>query len=102
MKRSQQLELMDLPISSQELLAGELKNLRRLNRWLGGYRGIERALTELVGQPRPKHLSLLDVGTCKNDEPCSRISWTENDFTFTLTMKSPPFDLIKIAESMLH
>jgi hypothetical protein len=46
--------------------------------------------------------SLLDVGTCKNDEPCSRISWTENDYTITLTMKSPPFDLLRIAESMLH
>ncbi len=46
--------------------------------------------------------SLLDVGTCKNDVPCSRISWTEDDSIVTLTMKSPPFDLIKIAESMLH
>ncbi len=46
--------------------------------------------------------ALLDVGTCKKDGPCSRISWTENDFTITLTMKSPPFDLIRMAESMVR
>jgi hypothetical protein len=46
--------------------------------------------------------ALLEVGTCKKDEPCSRLSWIENDFRITLTMKSQPFELIKIAESMLH
>ncbi|HEY7217292.1 MAG TPA: methyltransferase domain-containing protein [Candidatus Binatia bacterium] len=75
MKRSQQLELMDLPISSQELLAGELKNLRRLNRWLGGYRGIETALADLVREPRPEHLSLLDIGTGSADIPGRVVRW---------------------------
>ncbi len=46
--------------------------------------------------------ALLEVGDCKNDEPCSRISWIEDEFTITLTMKSRPFELLRIAESMLH
>ena len=46
--------------------------------------------------------ALLEVGTCKKDEPCSRLSWSENNYLITLTMKSQPFELIRIAESMLH
>jgi hypothetical protein len=46
--------------------------------------------------------ALLEVGMCKKDEPCSRISWTENNYRIVLTMKSPPFELIRIAEGMLH
>lgn len=46
--------------------------------------------------------ALLEVGICKKDEPCSRLSWVENKYWITLTMKSLPFELIRIAESMLH
>lgn len=46
--------------------------------------------------------ALLEVGTGKNDEPCSRISWTESNDRIVLTMKSPPFELIRIAESMIY
>lgn len=46
--------------------------------------------------------ALLEVGTCKDDEPCSRLSWTENNFRTVITMKSQPFEVIRIAESMLH
>ncbi len=46
--------------------------------------------------------ALLEVGTDKNDEPCSRLSWREHDYRVMLAMKSPPFELIRIAESMLH
>lgn len=66
---------MDLPISSEDLLAGELKNLRRLNRYLGGYRGIEAALGELVRQHGLKHLSLLDIGTGSADIPGRIVGW---------------------------
>jgi len=46
--------------------------------------------------------ALLEVGTCANTEPCSRLSWTENSYRIRLVMKAPPFELIKIAESMLR
>jgi ubiquinone/menaquinone biosynthesis C-methylase UbiE len=75
MKRSHELEMMDLPIHPQELLAGELKNLRRFNRYLGGYRGVETALAELVGKQGLRHLSLLDVGTGSADIPGRIVRW---------------------------
>jgi len=44
----------------------------------------------------------LIVGTCKNEEKCAQISWDEGKYKMTIIMKSTPFDLIKIAESMLR
>lgn len=46
--------------------------------------------------------AFLEVGVCANTEPCSRLSWTENGYRVKLVMKAPPFELIRIAESMLH
>ncbi len=46
--------------------------------------------------------AVLEVGACGRDEKCSRISWQEGSYHMTLTMKSPPFELIRIAGSMLH
>lgn len=57
----------------------------------------ERATAPLKGRT-----ALLEVGTCKKDLSCSRISWNEGEYRLTLTMKAPPFDLIKIADSMIH
>jgi hypothetical protein len=58
-------------------------------------------ITETVPFPFKSRQALLEVGTCK-EEPCSRISWHEGGYHIVLAMKSPPFELIKIAESMLH
>lgn len=44
--------------------------------------------------------ALLEVGVCERGEPCSRISWSDERYKFVMLMKSPPFELIKIAESM--
>ncbi len=46
--------------------------------------------------------ALLEVGFGPKDERCSRISWTEGQYRITLVMKAPPFELIKISESMLR
>lgn len=46
--------------------------------------------------------SLLEVGACKDDVPCSRISWEEGGNWIRVEMKSTPFELIRIAESMIH
>ncbi|MGD0884212.1 MAG: hypothetical protein ABSA46_04925 [Thermodesulfovibrionales bacterium] len=46
--------------------------------------------------------ALIEVGTGKNEEQCSRISWTEGKFKIRVAMKSNPFDLIRIAESMVR
>ncbi len=59
-------------------------------------------IKETTTSPLKGRTALLEVGTCKSDLPCSRISWDEGKYRLTLTMKAPPFDLIKIADSMIH
>jgi len=44
----------------------------------------------------------LTVGACGNEGPCSGITWNEGRYTVTVLMKSTPFELIKIAESMIR
>jgi hypothetical protein len=56
----------------------------------------EKATSPLKGRS-----TTLEVGTCRDEVPCSRISWDEGKYRLTLTMKGPPFDLIKIADSMI-
>ncbi len=46
--------------------------------------------------------ALLVVGECKEDEPCSSISWDEGADRISIIMKSTPVDLVKIAESLIH
>jgi hypothetical protein len=45
--------------------------------------------------------AFLEVGTCGN-EPCSRLAWREGDYHMIVFMRSAPFELIKIAESMIR
>jgi hypothetical protein len=44
--------------------------------------------------------ALLEAGTCRDGSPCSRMSWEEDGRHISLTMKSKPIELIRIAESM--
>lgn len=46
--------------------------------------------------------ALLEVGTCKKVATCSRMTWQENGLNFTVLLMSSPFELIKVAESMVH
>ena len=48
MNRSAELEMMDLPGQPRELLAGNLRDLRILNRYLGSYRSVLGGLARLV------------------------------------------------------
>lgn len=43
----------------------------------------------------------LETGACKNDEPCSRISWDEGIYRMRITARLLPPELTKIAESMI-
>jgi hypothetical protein len=45
--------------------------------------------------------AVLDVGTCRDDNPCSSLSWKEGENHILVVMKSNPFELIKVSESML-
>lgn len=59
-------------------------------------------IREKTTYPLKGRTSLLEVGLCRNDVPCSRISWHESGYTVTVAMKAAPFELLKIADSMLH
>ncbi len=47
-------------------------------------------------------IARLQVGTCDNVKPCSRISWSDRDLYCTVLFMSSPFELIRIAESMIQ
>jgi SAM-dependent methyltransferase len=78
MKRSMEKEMMDLPGNPKALLVEDLRNLRIINRYLGGYRGVIKGLRQLVGQDRMKRFSLLDVGTGSADIPKVIAQWARN------------------------
>lgn len=73
MKRSHASEMMDAPDIDAELLIDDLKNLRRLNRYLGNYRSVCWGLTRLVGAQ--KQFSLLDVGMGSGDFLRTIVQW---------------------------
>ena len=78
MKRSTEKEMMDLPGNPKALLVEDLRNLRIINRYLGGYRGIIKGVKRLVGQDRMRRFSLLDVGTGSADIPKVIVQWARN------------------------
>jgi len=57
----------------------------------------ERATYPLKGRS-----ALLEVGSGVKGEPCSRISWREKDVRITVLARLTPFELMKVAESMLR
>jgi hypothetical protein len=59
-------------------------------------------LTEKVPYSLKGRNALLEVGSCKTGETCSRIAWKEGEYRITVAMRSSPFELIKISESMIH
>ena len=69
MRRSLEKEMMDLPDQPKELLQQDLRNLTIINRYLGGYRGVMRAVARLVEEQKLARFSLLDVGAGSGDIP---------------------------------
>jgi hypothetical protein len=51
---------------------------------------------ELRGRP-----ALLEVGVCRKDEQCCRMTWNEGNLGIALVMRSSPAELARIAESMI-
>ena len=75
MKRSTEKELMDLPGNIPAILEDDLRNLRILNRYLGGYRCIRKGLEGMVRNGQRTEISLLDVGTGSGDIPAAIVRW---------------------------
>jgi ubiquinone/menaquinone biosynthesis C-methylase UbiE len=68
-------ELLDLGEGTDEDVARNLADLRRINRFLGGRRVVLDALTALVADANLRELSLLDVGTGSADIPGAVADW---------------------------
>lgn len=66
-------ELLDGPLDDPVALAANLRDLRRINRLLGGTRLSRRALGALVGD-RTVPVTLLDVGTGAADIPAALVT----------------------------
>ncbi|HEX5828927.1 MAG TPA: methyltransferase domain-containing protein [Candidatus Limnocylindrales bacterium] len=62
------MELLDGPLDNPDLLRGNLHDLARINRWLGGTAASRRALAALLGGRTVPH-TMLDVGTGGADIP---------------------------------
>jgi SAM-dependent methyltransferase len=75
MKRSYEKEMMDLPGQPRELLEEDLRHLRTMNRYLGGYRSVIRGLDRLIEEQKMRRFSLLDVGTGSGDIPIRINRW---------------------------
>jgi SAM-dependent methyltransferase len=74
-KRSYEKEMMDFPGAPKELLNGDLRNLRIINRLLGGHRIALRGLERLVESQQLSRFRLLDVGTGSGDIPVRITQW---------------------------
>ena len=59
-------------------------------------------IKDRVDYPLRGRAMMLEAGVCINGGPCSRVSWAEEGYTITVTAKSEPPELVKIAESMIH
>jgi SAM-dependent methyltransferase len=70
------LELLDGPLEDTAALRGNLRDLRRVNRYLGGSRLSGRAVDLLLAGERGPH-SLLDVGTGAADIPMTLLDIAE-------------------------
>lgn len=67
------VELLDGPLDDPAALAGNLRDLRRINRWLGG---VALSITALEAvAPGAADLTLLDVGTGGADMPLALLRW---------------------------
>jgi ubiquinone/menaquinone biosynthesis C-methylase UbiE len=60
--RSRELELMDTGEYTPEEYEGCLRELRRINRWLGDRRALEETLLDEIERENLKQFSVLDVG----------------------------------------
>ena len=62
-------EMIDLPDADPDLLRGELRNLRKINRRFGGISSVRKALQPLLERTDPAGmLELLDLGTGSGDQ----------------------------------
>jgi len=74
-RRLDAVELLDGPLDDPAALAGNLRDLRRINRWLGGVRLSADAIDALAAHR--EQLTVLDVGTGGADIPVALLARAE-------------------------
>ena len=79
MKRSLEAEMMDFPGQPRELLIGDLRNLRRINRYLGCHRNALRGVARAINETNARPFTLLDVGTGSADIPALIARWAKRE-----------------------
>jgi SAM-dependent methyltransferase len=70
-------ELLDAGEGTDDDVARNLSDLRRINRFLGGSKVVLSAISSLIENNNLKRLSLLDVGTGSADIPTAALAWCE-------------------------
>ncbi len=75
MNRSAAREMMDVPGQAREVLAADLKNLRRINRYLGGYHSVISGMARLVAAHKIRRFTLLDAGAGSGDVGAAIAHW---------------------------
>ncbi len=45
--------------------------------------------------------AVLESGVCRGSDECSRLTWEDGPFRFSLVMTEAPLELVRLAESML-
>jgi ubiquinone/menaquinone biosynthesis C-methylase UbiE len=81
-------ELLDGPLDDPEVLIGNLRDLRRVNRWLGGVALSRIAIDALVGRQADTgtRITLLDVGTGAADIPVALLAdWQRRERRLEVT-----------------
>ena len=73
--RSNEAEIMDGTDYEQAELVESLRDLRRINRWLGGKRALAKRLFPMIQATGRKRIRLLDVGTGSADIPEMIVDW---------------------------
>lgn len=64
--------MVDMPDADPVLLRGELRNLRIINRYLGGLAAVRKALLPMIRNTDPAHtLEILDLATGSGDQPAA-------------------------------
>jgi ubiquinone/menaquinone biosynthesis C-methylase UbiE len=75
-RRTDAVELLDGPLDDPVALAGNLRDLRRINRWLGGV-SLTAAAIEALAAHRDE-LTLIDIGTGGADIPLALLERARN------------------------
>ncbi len=73
--RSYEPELLDEEVQDEEELAHSLGQVARVNRWLGGTRGLRAHLRPLLDEAEGEPVTLLDVGTGDGGTLAELLAW---------------------------